>query len=223
MAEIMVVEDDIYLREEIVNICVKKGYSVSSISSFNDPENEIIEAKPDLIILDLNLPGKSGFELCKILKMKTSSPILILTACDTLSDEIKALGLGADDFLTKPCQPDRLIARVERLLEIYKRMRNIICAEELLWDIDTGKVIFRGIEIVLPETEGKILRILIEHYPNIVSQKELIQSLWGGSEFVDENILQVNMARLRKKLSDAGLKNMIGTARGKGYYVEVSR
>jgi len=219
----MVVEDDIYLREEIVNICVKKGYSVSSISSFNDPENEIIEAKPDLIILDLNLPGKSGFELCKILKMKTSSPILILTACDTLSDEIKALGLGADDFLTKPCQPDRLIARVERLLEIYKRMRNIICAEELLWDIDTGKVIFRGIEIVLPETEGKILRILIEHYPNIVSQKELIQSLWGGSEFVDENILQVNMARLRKKLSDAGLKNMIGTARGKGYYVEVSR
>lgn len=223
MTEIIVVEDDIYLREEIVNTFAKRGYSVSSISSFDAPEMEIIEANPDLIILDLNLPGKSGFELCKILKTKLSAPILILTACDALSDELKALGLGADDFLTKPCLPDRLIARAEKLLEIYKRLRNIIRADELQLDIDTYKVSLRDIEVVLPETEGKILQILIKQYPEIVSQKELIQVLWGGSEFVDENILQVNMTRLRKKLSEAGLKNMINTARGKGYYLEVGQ
>ncbi|MGL6200721.1 MAG: response regulator transcription factor [Lachnospiraceae bacterium] len=223
MTEIIVVEDDIYLREEIVNTFAKKGYSVSSISSFDAPEMEIIEANPDLIILDLNLPGKSGFELCKILKTKLSAPILILTACDTLSDELKALGLGADDFLTKPCLPDRLIARAEKLVEIYKRLRNIIRVDELQLDIDTYKVALRDIELVLPETEGKILQILIKQYPEIVSQKELIQALWGRSEFVDENILQVNMTRLRKKLSEAGLKNMISTARGKGYYLEVGQ
>jgi len=223
LTEIVVVEDDIYLREEIVNTFAKRGYSVSSISSFDAPEMEIIEANPDLIILDLNLPGKSGFELCKILKTKLSSPILILTACDTLSDELKALGLGADDFLTKPCQPDRLIARAEKLLEIYKRLRNIIRADELQLDIDNYKVTLRDIELVLPETEGKILQILIKQYPDIVSQKELIQALWGGSQFVDENILQVNMTRLRKKLSEAGLKSLINTARGKGYYLEVNR
>jgi DNA-binding response OmpR family regulator len=111
--KIIVIEDDIYLREELVNTFVKKGYSVSSISSFDAPEKEILNNNPDLAVLDINLPGKSGFELCKWLKARASFPILILTARDTLSDELYALGLGADDFLTKPCHPDRLIARAE--------------------------------------------------------------------------------------------------------------
>ena len=102
MNKIIVIEDDIYLREELVNTFLKKGYSVSSISSFDVPEKEILNNNPDLAVLDINLPGKSGFELCKWLKARASFPILILTARDTLSDELYALGLGADDFLTKP-------------------------------------------------------------------------------------------------------------------------
>lgn len=220
MEKIMVVEDDIYLREEIIHTMKKEGYSVSSISSFSCPEKEIMQEKPDLIILDLHLPGKSGFELCKILKSKMALPILILTACDTLNDELRALGLGADDFLTKPCHPKRLLARVQTLLKTYKKINNIVQAGELILDTDIYKATLGTNSINLAETEGKLLMALIEGYPSMVSQSELFQTVWGGSEYVDENILQVNITRLRKRLRDLSPDDIIKTVRGKGYYLE---
>lgn len=223
MSKIIVIEDDSYLREELVNTFWKKGYSVSSISSFAAPEQEILDSKPDLAVLDINLPGKSGFELCKWLKARAAFPILILTARDTLSDELYALGLGADDFLTKPCHPDRLIARVERLLQIYGKMRSLVQVEELTLDTDTYKVIWGNSHVVLSETEGKILQVLLEQYPSIVNKQELYSALWGGDEYVDENILQVNITRLRKSLDIIGLRNIIQTVRGQGYRLEVSK
>lgn len=223
MSKIIIIEDDIYLREELVTTFAKKGYSVSGISSFVTPEQEILDSKPDLAVLDINLPGKSGLELCKWLKARSDFPILILTARDTLSDELLALGLGADDFLTKPCHPERLLARVERLLQTYGKMRNIIQADELTLDTDTYKVIWRNSHVILPETEGKILQILIEHHPSLVDKQDLFSSLWGSSEYVDENILQVNINRLRKSLDTIGLRDIIQTVRGQGYRLEVIR
>lgn len=222
MIKILVVEDDIYLREEIITTFSRKGYSASGISSFSAPEREIVDSNPDLIVLDVNLPGKSGFELCKWLKSRTSFPILILTARDTLSDELYALGLGADDYLTKPCHPDRLLARVQRLLQIYGKVRNIIQAGELCLDIDTYKLVWKNTCIILPETEGRLLQLLIEKHPSVVSQAELFSALWGTDKFIDENILQVNMTRLRKSLKGIGLDDTVRTVRGQGYYLEVT-
>ncbi|MBA4701068.1 MAG: response regulator transcription factor [Ruminococcus sp.] len=223
MSKIIIIEDDIYLREELVTTFAKKEYSVSGISSFVTPEQEILDSEPDLAVLDINLPGKSGFELCKWLKARSDFPILILTARDTLSDELLALGLGADDFLTKPCHPERLLARVERLLQTYGKMRNIIQVGELTLDTDTYKVIWRNSHVILPETEGKILQILMEQHPSLVDKQDLFSSLWGGSEYVDENILQVNINRLRKSLDTLGLRDIIQTIRGQGYRLEVFR
>lgn len=223
MSKIIVIEDDIYLREELVNTFLKKGYSVSSIDSFPTPEQEILDSKPDLAMIDINLPGKSGFELCKWLKARATFPILILTARDTLPDELYALKLGADDFLTKPCHPDRLIARVERLLQTYEKMRSLVQVEELTLDTDTYKVIWGNSHIVLSETEGKLLQVLIEQYPSIIDKHEFFSALWGGDEYVDENILQVNMTRLRKNLDTIGLRNIIQTVRGQGYRLEVGK
>lgn len=222
MSKITIIEDDIYLREELEHTFKKKGYSVTGISCFDSPEQEILDSKPDLVILDINLPGKSGYELCRWLKARVSFPILVLTARDTLSDELYALGLGADDFLTKPCHPDRLIARAERLLQTYGKVRNLVQADELIMDTDTYKVIWKNSHIILPETEGKILRILLEQHPKLVSKHDISLALWGGEEFVDENILQVNMTRLRKNLSTIGLRNIIKTVRGKGYSLEMT-
>ena len=221
MSKIIIIEDDIYLREELVNTFVKKGYSVSSIPSFDAPEKEILNSAPDLAVLDINLPGKSGFKLCKWLKARASFPILILTARDTLSDELYALGLGADDFLTKPCHPDRLIARAERLLQTYGKVRNLVQAGDLILDIDTYKVIWKNAHVVLSDTEGKILQVLLERRPAVVSKQDLSLVLWGGDEYVDENILQVNMTRLRKSLDVIGLRDIIQTVRGQGYRLEV--
>lgn len=221
MSRIIVIEDDIYLREELIHTFEKEGYQVASISSFPVQEQEILDSCPDLAVLDLNLPGKSGFELCRGLKARASFPILILTARDALADELSSLSLGADDFLTKPCHPKRLLARAERLLLTYGKMGNVIEAGELMLDLDTFKVTWKNTHIILPETEGKILKAMFERYPNLVSKQDLAAALWGGSEFVDENILQVNMTRLRKRLSAAGLEAVIGTVRGLGYRLEV--
>ncbi|GKX29724.1 transcriptional regulator [Vallitalea longa] len=223
MSKIIVIEDDIYLREELVNTFLKKGYSVSSIDSFATPEQEILDSKPDLAMIDINLPGKSGFELCKWLKARATFPILILTARDTLPDELYALKLGADDFLTKPCHPDRLIARVERLLQTYGKIQSLIQVEGLTLDTDTYKVICGNTHVVLSETEGKILQVLLEQYPSIVNKQELFFALWGGKQYVDENILQVNITRLRKNLDIIGLRNIIRNVRGQGYRLEVSK
>ena len=122
MERIVIVEDDVFLREELQNILEKEGYSVECISSFDTPVKDIISASPSLILLDLNLPNLSGFDICRALKTKGIGPILVLTSRNQLSDELHALDLGADDYLTKPCHPKRLIARVQKLLHLYKNM-----------------------------------------------------------------------------------------------------
>lgn len=218
---IVVVEDDIYLREEIMATFSKKGYSVAGISSFAAPEHEIMDNEPDLVVLDINLPGKSGFDLCRWLKARADFPILILTARDTLDDELTALGLGADDFLTKPCHPDRLIARASRLLQTYGKLKSIIQTDALSLDTDTYKLIWKDKHIVLPDTEGKILQLLMEKHPLLVTKAEIFAAVWGTDRFVDENILQVNITRLRNNLSGIGLGDVVRTVRGQGYCLEV--
>ena len=222
MQRIVIVEDDIYLREELIHTFQKAGYDAAGPASFENVEEKVTALCPDLAVLDVNLPGKSGYELCKSLKIKASFPILILTARDTLSDELTALGLRADDFLTKPCHPRRLIARAERLLQTYdKGLRAMLRVGQLSLDTDTYKLVCADRFLILVETEGKIMKLLIERYPDIVSKSDLFSAVWGTEEFVDENILQVNMSRLRKNLSETGMEVVIRNIRGKGYVLEV--
>lgn len=223
MPGIIIVEDDAYLRDELIHTFQKAGYDASGLSEFERVEEELARRKPELVILDVNLPGKTGYELCKSLKVKSSFPILILTARDTLSDELTALGLGADDFLTKPCHPDRLLARSERLLQTYEKLRSVLRIESMSLDTDTYKLTYADSVLVLSETEGKIMKLLMERYPSTVEKSELFRTVWGTEEFVDENILQVNMSRLRKNLSDFGMDGIIRNIRGKGYVLEVKR
>lgn len=221
MIRIAVVEDDSYLRDELIQTLEKKGYQAWGLDSFVNAQQVLLEEDPDLVILDVNLPEQSGYELCKWLKARASFPILILTARDTLSDELTALGLGADDFLTKPCHPERLIARAERLLQTYGKVKNIIQAGALSLDTSTYKLMWKNRALILPETEGKILRLLMQKHPQLLSKEEIVTAVWGSGEFVDENILQVNMTRLRKNLSELGLDKAVRTLRGKGYILEM--
>lgn len=220
MFRIVIVEDDIYLREELIHTFRKAGYDAAAPVSFETVETEIAGLCPDLVVLDVNLPGKSGYDLCKSMKMKASFPILILTARDTLADELTALGLGADDFLTKPCHPHRLLARAERLLATWHRLRSVLTVGSLSLDTDTYKLTCEDRMLLLAETEGKILKLLMENYPDTVGKSELFSAVWGTNEFVDENILQVNISRLRKSLSGIGFGDAVRNIRGKGYVLE---
>lgn len=111
MYRIVVIEDDIYMREELVSLLHKAGYDACALADFENIWTELCELKPNLILLDINLPGMSGFEICKAAREKQLGAILVLTARDKLSDELHALGLGADDYVTKPCPAGRLLAR----------------------------------------------------------------------------------------------------------------
>lgn len=221
MHRIVVVEDDAYLREELIQTFQRAGYEAAGLVAFEKAEEELSALCPDLAILDVNLPGKSGYELCRSLKARESFPVLILTARDTLADELTSLGLGADDFLTKPCHPHRLIARAERLLQTYDKLKSILRTGSLSLDTDTYKLVWADRFLVLAETEGKLMKLLMQRYPDTVGKSELFAAVWGTEEFVDENILQVNMSRLRKNLSGIGLGDVIRNIRGKGYVLEV--
>lgn len=217
MTRIVIVEDDVFLREELQSLLQKEGYSVKAVSSFLSPESEIARLEPSLVLLDLNLPGTSGYAICRSLKAQGIGPILVLTSRTQLNDELRALDLGADDYLTKPCHPSRLLARIEKLLNLYKNMRSLLDGGGFQLDENTFEVISGSLSLTLPENEGKILREIIFRSPEVVTKIALFHILWGTSEFVDENILQVNITRLRKNLSKLGLEDCIETVRGKGY------
>ena len=205
------------LAEELQNILEKEGYAVECISSFDTTLEDIISASPSLILLDLNLPNLSGFDICRALKARRIGPILVLTSRNQLLDELHALGLGADNYLTKPCHPKRLIARIQKLLHLYVNMHVLLDAGDFQID-EKANILYVGKEsISLSENEGIIIKALVKASPSVVKKEELFNLLWGSSDYVDENILQVNMTRLRKTLDRVGLFNRIKTIRGIGY------
>ncbi len=220
MEKIVIVEDDIFLRDELQNILEKEGYSVECISSFDTALEDIILASPSLIILDLNLPKLSGFDICRALKARGIGPVLVLTSRNQLRDELHALELGADDYLTKPCHPKRLIARIQKLIHLYANMRILLNAGNFQLDENTNVLYSGENSISLSENEGIIMKALMKAAPSVVKKEELFTLLWGSSDYVDENILQVNMTRLRKTLETVGLANRIKTIRGIGYQLK---
>ena len=219
LAQIVVVEDDVYMREELIDVLEKAGYDAVPLLNFENAVSQIMALSPDLILLDINLPFHSGFEVCKEIKAKRLVTVLILTARDKLQDELHALGLGADDYLTKPCNTERLLARIKNLLRRTEEQmpQGLLNGGGFLLDpkpftLSSGKKSY-----VLTPNEGKILLTLLKSSPYLVSKSDLFHVLWGTVEFIDENALQVNFTRLRKTLREVGLGDRIETVRGQGY------
>lgn len=161
-AKIMIVEDDEFLREELENIYHKAGYEVCCVTDF--PETgAVCEAEhPDLLVLDLGLPGISGFALCKEIRKKGSFPILVLTSRDKMQDELKALELGADEYLTKPCHKDRLLARTENLLKRAMGNAHLLDGDDFLLIPEPIRSV-RERCLSYSGKSGKILKILLEY------------------------------------------------------------
>lgn len=217
MARIIIVEDDGFMREELKDILQKSGYEVIAIVNFHNIIAQIVTLAPDLVLLDINLPDQSGFDICKSLKSKGIGPILILTSRDKLQDELHGLHLGADDYLTKPCNRDRLLARIQNLLRRFEGQPDLIDGGSFLLDPNTFTLYKGSQSLLLSTNEGRILLTLVQHRPEIVSKSTLGELLWGTNEYIDENALQVNITRLRKTLRQLNLENQIETIRGQGY------
>ena len=169
------------------------------------------------MLLDLNLPGMGGFQICRELKQKSSIPVLVLTSRDQLQDELHALDLGADEFLTKPCRKERLLARVSNVLKRYEGRNNLLEGNGFLLDRQTYTLYIHNRSVILPQNQGKILGIFLEHGSDIVTKEELCIALWGTAEFIDENALQVNLTRLKKTMANLDMPQQILPVRGVGY------
>lgn len=197
------------------------GANVSSFDSEKLAEyrgNKIGYLFQDFALLD-NLTGRENILLPLSIKAKRLGTVLILTARDKLQDELHALGLGADDYLTKPCNTERLLARIKNLLRRKEEQmqQGLLNGGGFLLDPNTFTLYAGKKSYVLPQNEGKILLTLLKSSPNLVSKSDLFHVLWGTAEFIDENALQVNFTRLRKTLREVGLGDRIETVRGQGY------
>lgn len=220
MRRITVVEDDNFMREELQYRLEQAGYEVDVVTDFSKTVEVIRNQAPDLVLLDLNLPGKNGYAVCKELKTKSSISVLVLTSRDQLKDELQALEIGADEFLTKPCHGDRLLARIRNLEKRIDRQQNRLEGGGLSLDRQTD-TLYVGEEVVrLTEQEATILEQLLLHPGSLVSKQQLFQALWGTEEYIDENALQVAMTRLRKTFTKLSVESRIVTVRGQGYQIE---
>ena len=220
MKRIAVVEDEVYMREELCNMLQKDGYLAEAITELEDAARLLAALRPDLVILDLNLPEISGFQICQELKNKTAIPVLILTSRDQVEDELQAFHLGADEYLTKPCRKDRLLARVSNILKRYEGRTNLIEGPDFLLDQQTYTLYIHNTSVVLPKNQGKLLVALLSGGDALVTTEQLCIALWGTTEYIDENALQVNLTRLKKTMSGLEMKQRIVAVRGMGYRLE---
>ena len=210
MKRIAVVEDEKLMREELVELLGKSGYEAVEICDFSNVAGQLITLSPDLVVLDLNLPGTGGFQICRDVKQKSSIPVLVLTSRDQMKDELHALDLGADEYLTKPCRRERLLARISNVLKRYEGRSNLLEGADFLLDRQTYTLYIHNSSVILPKNQGMLLEIFLSRRDEIVKKEDLCMALWGTTEFIDENALQVNLTRLK-------MRQKIVPVRGVGY------
>ena len=220
MQKIMIIEDDPAIREELALLLENEGYTALVIKRFTDIPAQAAQEHPNLILLDIGLPGKDGFSLCAALRKVVPAPVIFVTSRDAGVDEVRALSLGGDDYITKPYSVLVLLARIKAVLRRSlgePEPADVLEAGELRLSLTKGVVSVNGKTAELTRNELQILACLMAHAGQIVSRADLIDALWDNQIYIDDNTLSVNMTRLRGKLAETGLSNAIKTRRGMGY------
>jgi len=223
MFKIMIVEDDIKIREIILENIKKWGYDGLCVESFNEVFNDFVEFKPHLVLLDINLPAFDGFYWCNKIRSVSKVPIIFISSRSSNMDIIMAVNMGGDDFIQKPFSLDVLMAKMNALLRrTYSYIDtepNVIEHDGVVLNLKDNNLIYNEQKVELTKNEFKIIYILMKSCGSVVSRDKIMRKLWEDESFVDDNTLTVNINRLRKKLSDIGLDDFIKTKRGQGYIV----
>ena len=220
MQKIMIIEDDPAIREELALLLENEGYTALVIKRFTDIPAQAAQEHPNLILLDIGLPGKDGFSLCAALRKVVPAPVIFVTSRDAGADEVRALSLGGDDYITKPYSVPVLLARIKAVLRRSgggSEQADLLEAGELRLSLTKGVVSSSEKAVELSRNELQILACLMVHTGQIVSRADLIDALWDNQIYIDDNTLSVNMTRLRGKLAEIGLPDAIKTRRGMGY------
>lgn len=220
MYKIMIVEDDASTRDELALLLQNEGYFPVLAVDFAEIAKQAEQEKPDLILLDIGLPGRDGFSWCASLQKNRKTPIIFVTSRNSSMDEIRSLSLGGDDYITKPYNIPVLLARIKAVLRRGSTSgADILERDGLRLNLTKGTVTANEQSQVLSRNEMQILACLMEHAGEIVSRSDLIETLWDNKIYIDDNTLSVNVTRLRTKLAAIGKPDWIKTRRGMGYQV----
>lgn len=221
MKKVFIVEDDPKIRRELSVFLSRNGYECEAPDDFEHILEAVATAAADLVLLDINLPTLDGYYICRELRRRSDIPIIVVTSRDTELDELMALNFGADDFVTKPYNTQILLAHISSVLKRTSRETPsaLIDCGSFSINLPRSTIVYEDSEYELTKNELKILTLLYENRGAIVSRDELMTQLWNSDVFIDENTLTVNVNRLRSKLEEAGVGQVIETKRGRGYMV----
>ncbi|HEL1600956.1 response regulator transcription factor [Streptococcus suis] len=220
MQKILLIEDDKTISQLVAKNLINWGYQVQEVKDFQMVLEQMEEFQPHLILLDIGLPFFNGYYWCQEIRKTSRVPIMFLSSHDQPMDIVMAINMGADDYVTKPFEMTVLLAKIQGLLRRtydFVGEQSVLWFEEISLDLKTMQVSYKEDVEELTRNEFQILRVLFEHGKEVVSREELMRELWNSDIFVDDNTLSVNIARLRKKLAELGLPDVIATKKGVGY------
>ena len=221
MTKILVIEDEDSIRESLAFLLTKEGYQVEAVSSGSEAIEQFEKFNPDLILLDIMLPGLSGVEITKKIRQTSQTPIIMLTAKDTELDKVLGLEIGADDYVTKPFSGRELLARIKALLRRSNEPTNLEAALKvgpIEIDQERHQVFIRGEETSMPLKEFELLLYLAQNSGRVLTRNQLIDRIWGSDYFGDTKTLDVHMKRIRSKIEkDPANPKYLQTVRGVGY------
>jgi DNA-binding response OmpR family regulator len=229
MAKILIIEDDTSLRTQVKEVLENYEFEVVAVIDFQRVEEIFEEEKPDLVILDINLPYYNGNYYCKKIRKSSRVPIIITSARNSDMDQIMSMELGADDYIIKPFNIPVLLAKINAMLR--RTMGDYSTTEQnktfslkgLKLEDDNFKLSYKGKILDLSKNEYRLMKSLMQKPDVIISREELLDLLWDNNQFIDDNTLTVNVTRLKGKLSTLGLPQLIQTKRGAGYLLDISK
>ncbi len=220
---ILIVEDDRTIGEMMKRHLIQWAYDVYMAENFHDILGEVSRFQPDLILLDLLLPHYNGFYWCKEIRKVFKIPIVFVSSASDNMNIVMAMDMGGDDFIVKPFDLAVLTAKVGAILRrsySYAGKVNVIEHSGMVLNLSDATVSYKGAKAELSKNEFQILTLLMENAGSIVSRDTIMMQLWDSEDFIDDNTLTVNVTRIRKKLKDIGLLDIVKTKKGQGYLIE---
>ncbi|MFD1388486.1 response regulator transcription factor [Oceanobacillus oncorhynchi subsp. oncorhynchi] len=223
MQIIMIVEDDPKIAKHLQDYIEKYGYRVSFITDFERVMEVFQEENPDLVLLDINLPSYDGFYWCRQIRQLSTCPVIFISARIGEMDQVMALENGGDDFITKPFSAEIVMAKIRSQLRraygayAQDAKERFLEVEGLKLSPERLELTFAGEDTFLSKKEADIMETLMNRYPRVAGREDLLEKLWDDQTYVDENTLNVNITRVRKKLQSVGIADGVETVRGVGY------
>jgi len=228
MYKVMIVEDDPKIAEHLQTYIEKYGYQAIMVTNFERIMERFRENTPDIVLLDINLPSFDGYYWCRQIRQESTCPVIFISARTGEMDQVMALENGGDDFITKPFHSEVVIAKIRsQLRRAYgeyakKDIERVVEKHDLQLFPERLELKFDNKVVRLTKKETDVIESLMDRYPRVAGREDLLEKLWDDQMYVDENTLNVNITRVRKKFQELGITDSVETVRGAGYRLNIS-